>query len=260
MDCPSEEHAIQLALGGRPGIQKIGIDLSRREIAVLHCPELQSIESLRKAIPFKTVLLGSRETEFEERSGTSGKSEDGLERRALAWLLGLNFAMFLIETGVGWQAESSGLVADGLDMLADSLVYLLSFLSVGVGLSARIRATRLSAWFQGLLGISALAQAAWRFKFGSEPEPSWMIGISLLALVVNVSCLVLISRFRTGRMHMQASWIFSSNDVVANIGVVAAGVLVGWTGSRYPDLLVGMIICLVVLQGAWRINRLTQSR
>jgi Co/Zn/Cd efflux system component len=80
--------------------------------------------------------------------------------------------------------------------------------------------------------------------------------VSLLALAANVSCLLLLARHRHGGAHMKASWIFSTNDVLANLGVVSAGVLVAWTGSRVPDLAIGAAVALLVLSGALRILRL----
>jgi Co/Zn/Cd efflux system component len=91
---------------------------------------------------------------------------------------------------------------------------------------------------------------------GSEPEPVWMMGVSTVALVANVSCLYLISRHRQGGAHMKASWIFSTNDVVANLGVIGAGLLVSLTQSRFPDLVIGAIIATIVLTGSVRILRL----
>lgn len=52
---------------------------------------------------------------------------------------------------------------------------------------------------------------------------------------------------------MKASWIFSANDVLANIGVIVAGSLVALSGSQIPDLVIGLIIGLIVLYGARRI-------
>ncbi len=80
-----------------------------------------------------------------------------------------------------------------------------------------------------------------------------MMSISAVALVANVACLWLVSRHREGGAHMKASVIFSTNDVIANAGVIAAGGLVGWTGSRYPDLVIGAVIAVLVLLGARRI-------
>ena len=82
------------------------------------------------------------------------------------------------------------------------------------------------------------------------------ISIGLLALIANVACLALIYKKKDGGAHMQASWIFSANDVIANMGVIIAGVLVAFTGSRYPDLVIGFIIALFVLNGARKILNL----
>ena len=103
---------------------------------------------------------------------------------------------------------------------------------------------------------SAMAEVIRRFFLGSEPEPAWMMAVATVALVANVSCLYLILRHREGGAHMKASWIFSTNDVLANLGVIGAGLLVGWTQSRFPDLVIGAIIAAIVLTGALRILRL----
>ena len=83
-----------------------------------------------------------------------------------------------------------------------------------------------------------------------------MIGISLLALAANIACLALISRHRQGGVHMRASYIFSANDVLANLGVIAAGILVALTNSPIPDWTIGTLIGVLVLVGAFRILRL----
>jgi len=55
-------------------------------------------------------------------------------------------------------------------------------------------------------------------------------------------CMALLSRHRTGGVHMRANWSFSTNDVLANVGVIAAGALVAWSGSNLPDLVIGSAI------------------
>ncbi len=83
-----------------------------------------------------------------------------------------------------------------------------------------------------------------------------MVGISLLALAANVASLLLVGRHRAGGVHMRATYICTANDVLANVGVIAAGALVAWTGSRLPDLAVGTAVALLVLSGGVRILRL----
>jgi Co/Zn/Cd efflux system component len=92
-----------------------------------------------------------------------------------------------------------------------------------------------------------------RFVGGSEPVSSLMLIISCVALAANLFCLYLISKERTGEVHMRASWIFSKNDVLANLGVIIAGALIYFTGSRWPDLIIGSIITIVVLRGGFQI-------
>jgi Co/Zn/Cd efflux system component len=67
---------------------------------------------------------------------------------------------------------------------------------------------------------------------------------------------MLMSRHRGSGAHMKASWIFSTNDVLANVGIILAGGLVAATGMRWPDLLIGTAIALLVAGGAMRILRL----
>jgi Co/Zn/Cd efflux system component len=117
----------------------------------------------------------------------------------------------------------------------------------------KLRAAHLAGWLQLLLALGALTEVGRRFLYGNDPESLGMIGMALLALVANVSCLFLISHERESGAHMKASWIFSANDVLANIGVIIAGALVYWTGSPYPDLIIGTIIGVIVLSGARRI-------
>ena len=102
----------------------------------------------------------------------------------------------------------------------------------------------------------ALLEVVRRAVVGSEPASMLMMSIGLVALIANVTCLVLIAKKRDRGAHMTASYIFSANDVIANAGVIVAGVLVAWTGSSYPDLVIGAVIALIVLSGARRILNL----
>lgn len=82
-----------------------------------------------------------------------------------------------------------------------------------------------------------------------------MVAIGLLALVANVTCLLLIAKHRQEEIHMRASWIFSKNDVIANLGVIGAGFFVSLTGSAWPDLVVGLLVAAIVLRGGVMILR-----
>jgi Co/Zn/Cd efflux system component len=175
--------------------------------------------------------------------------KDKSERRVLIALLLINGIMFIAELVIGWWAQSTALIADALDMLADAMVYSVGLYAVGKTLQIKAHAARLSGSLQVLLGLLVLADILRRFIVGSEPVSSLMMGMGLVALLANVTCLVLISRHREGEVHMRASWIFSKNDVIANLGVILAGGLVAWSGSRLPDLVIGLLVVIVVIRG-----------
>lgn len=158
--------------------------------------------------------------------------------------------MFAIEVVAGVLAESTGLIADSLDMLADAVVYGVGFYAVGKAASAKIRAAFISGYFQMALALIVLLDVSRRAYFGSDPEPTYMVLVGLMALAANVVCLTLIARHRDGGVHMRASWIFSKNDVIANVGVILGGGLVFVTGVRWPDLIVGVAIAYLVFRGA----------
>ncbi len=171
------------------------------------------------------------------------------QSRVLMILLGINAFMFLVEITLGILSESTALIADSLDMLADATVYAIGLYAVGRPLSAKIRAAHISGIFQIILGASVFVDVFRRFVWGSEPESLFMIAVGTAALVANVICLQLIAKHRDGEVHMRASWIFSKNDVIANLGIIIGGVLVYMLESRYPDLLIGLAISIIVIRG-----------
>jgi len=175
--------------------------------------------------------------------------QDKSERRVLIALLLINGIMFVAELGVGWWAQSTALIADALDMLADAMVYGVGLYAVGKSSLVKVHAARISGSLQVLLGLLVLVDIVRRLIVGSEPVSILMMSMGLIALIANVTCLILIAKHREAEVHMRASWIFSKNDVIANLGVILAGGLVAWTGSRLPDLVIGLLVALLVIRG-----------
>lgn len=255
MDCPSEERMIRLVLNGLPELNSLSFDLTSRQVRAFHDGPVDLITTKLESLGLGATLLDTQSASQEAASANSASEEltASKEESTLKILLGINAAMFVIEMGAGLIAQSAGLVADSLDMFADAAVYGLALYAVGRSARLQVRAAHLAGFFQIVLALGVLVEVARRFLYGSEPESMLMMGIGAVALVANVSCLLMIYGHREGGAHMKASWIFSANDVLANIGVIAAGALVAWTGSPYPDLVIGTVVGLIVLNGARRI-------
>jgi Co/Zn/Cd efflux system component len=256
MDCPSEERLIRMAIEPSAEVSGLRFDLDARSVVVTHSGEADAILDRLTPLGLGARIEGTKEKEGSASADGEAQADPAGERRVLKLLLAINAVMFVAELGLGFLAQSTGLVSDSLDMLADAMVYGLSLLAVGRATKDQVKAARVSGVLQGLLAFGALAEVARRAVHGSEPVEGLMIGVALVALAANLTCVALLARHRKGGVHLRASWIFSTNDALANLGVVAAGILVAVTGSAIPDLVIGTIVGLLVLTGAVRILRL----
>ena len=191
--------------------------------------------------------------------GCEVEIKDKSQKSVLYWLLSINAIMFVVEITLGWYAESTALIADSLDMFADAVVYGIGLYVVGKAIHSKAKAALVSGYFQGLLGLLIVVDITRRLIMGSEPLSNFMMMIGILALVANMICLVLIHKHKDGEVHMRASWIFSANDVIANLGVIISGALVWWLDNRWPDIIIGVVIALVILRGSVMIVRDARS-
>jgi|TARA_B100002019_G_scaffold292350_1_gene315173 cation diffusion facilitator family transporter len=163
--------------------------------------------------------------------------------------------MFFVEFIAGWLAQSSGLIADSLDMLADTLVYAVSLYAVGKAIKYKANAAIFNGTLQTLLALLVLADVLQRLLFGSQPNANMMLWIAGLALVVNIACFALLYSSRNGDINIRASWICSRNDMLMNTGVIISALLVAQLNMAWPDLVIATVIALVVLRSAIRIIR-----
>jgi len=258
MDCPSEEGVIRMALDSVEPKVTLEFDTPNRIVRIFHGDNADVIEERMHSVGLGATLeiTSPVDSDAIAQAHEDAQQEAQKESGILKWLLAINGIMFVIEITIGWWAQSTGLIADSLDMFADAAVYGVALYAVGRSTRLKLRSAHFSGWLQLMLAFGALSEVVRRFMFGSEPASVLMMSMGLAALAANVLCLVLIAKSRNRGAHMKASWIFSANDVIANLGVILAGGLVAWTGSRYPDLVIGLIIGVAVLNGARRILQL----
>ena len=179
---------------------------------------------------------------------------DPAYRRALWIVVILNVGFGVAELFGGFITGSQALKADSLDFLGDGSITLIGLLALGWSALARARVALTQGLFLGALGLGVIAVAAVRALNAEPPEAGLMGGIGVAALVVNVAAALVLARFRKdGDAQARAIWLFSRNDALNNVAVIAAAALVAWTGSGWPDLVVAGIIALVFLHSAWEI-------
>ena len=251
MDCPSEENLIRMKLQELAGIIHLDFDIPDRQLTVYHSEMAQPIENA-----LSELNLGAQWIQTEETKDQNFTEESDQKKMLWAVLI-INFVFFIIEMTTGLISKSMGLVADSLDMMADAFVYGISLLAVGGPMIKKKRIAMLAGYFQIALALIGFMEVL-RRVFGVEemPDFSTMIVVSILALIANGICLYILQQSKSDEAHMRASMIFTSNDVIINLGVITAGIMVHWLNSNKPDLIIGSIVFVLVVQGAMRILRL----
>lgn len=254
MDCPAEEQLVRMVLRETPGIRSLRFNLRKRHLVVVHEGQPGPILVRLQRLNLGSALLDS------VPAVDDALVEDTGSQKSLLWqVLFINLLFFLLELGGGMLSQSMGLTGDSLDMLADGLVYALALYAAGGPAIRKKQIARTAGYLQAGLALLGFAEVVRRFVSAAEPPDyitmMWMSG---LAATGNGLCLYLIQRSRSKEAHMRASMIFTSNDVIVNLGVIAAGLLVLLTGSSLPDLVVGAVAFALVARGALQILKLSR--
>jgi Co/Zn/Cd efflux system component len=162
-------------------------------------------------------------------------------RRAVRLVALLNLAFFGIEFAVALAIGSVSLFADSVDFLEDTSINFL--ILVALGWPARRRA-KVGALLAGIILVPGLATlwTAWdKFMTLVPPEPLALSVTGLGALAVNLTCALMLVRFRhySGSLT-KAAFLSARNDTLANAAIIGAGLVTAYTLFAWPDLIVGL--------------------
>ena len=185
--------------------------------------------------------------------GCDAVAETEEQRRILRLALVLNAVMFVVGFIAGVIAQSTGLIADSLDMLADAFAYGIGLIAIARSATFKATAATVSGTLLLVLGVGVLIDVARRAIVGANPESTTMLLVASVSLVVNSIVLHLLSRYRRGEVHLRATWIFTRADVIANIAVITAALIVRYTQAEWVDLVVGALIGCYVAKEALEI-------
>lgn len=253
MDCPSEENLIRMKLKGHDSIVKLDFRIEERELTVYHNESDQKIFDSLNELSLNTELVSTVETD------EIVANDDNVQSKLLWQVLMINAVFFVLEMTFGLLAHSMGLVADSLDMLADAFVYGLSLFAVGAVVARKKSIAKFSGYVQIFLAVIGIIEVIRRyFRMDGMPDYTTMIIVSAFALLANWLCLYLLQKSKSNDAHMKASMIFTSNDIIINASVIAAGILVHVLADRTPDLIIGSVVFVIVLRGALRILKLAK--
>lgn len=182
------------------------------------------------------------------------------DKRSALWIVfWLNVSIAVGFFITGYLANSSALFANGLDNSSDAAVYGLSLFALLRSRKWKRGAARLSGILLLVFAVGIVADAVRRYLQGSEPVGAIMMGMAVVAAIVNLISLRLLRSLENQDVNLRAATTFSLNDFVSNGGIVLAGIGVMVLKQNWPDLIVGLAVGAIAVYGGITILREAHS-
>jgi len=175
-------------------------------------------------------------------------------RRVLMAVIAINVMGFGVVGVGGWLAGSAALAANTLDFAADAATYALSLWAIGKSVQVRASAALIKSGSLALMAVGILGFAVWRAVTGAIPQAGLISGLGLFGAAANLAAALLLVGFRNGDANVRSVWLCTRNDMIQCLAVAATGLAVALTGSRWPDLVVGVVLAAVFMRSAWQIT------
>lgn len=246
MDCANCVAKVTKAVEAVPGVAGVDVSLTAQRLRIQAEPA--ALPAVEKAVA--DAGYGVERLFGDESSRAAAPHHEPAYARALWIVVLINLGYGVIEIAGGLYAGSQAVKADALDFVGDGLITWLGLAAIGWGAAARARTALVQGWFLGLLGLAVLGYTFWRVIHPEWPRADWMGGFGIMGFVANIAAAAILLPHRKGDANMRAVWLFSRNDAIGNLAVVGAAALVMLTGSRWPDLIVAVVIALLFLQSA----------
>ena len=184
----------------------------------------------------------------------------GRMRRIVRLAALLNLSYFGVEFAVALSIGSVSLFADSIDFLEDTAVNLLILLALDWSTRSRARMGMALAGVLLVPGVATLWTAWHKFTVPVPPSPLPLSLAGAGALVVNLLCAIMLARYRQHSGSLtRAAFLSARNDVLANLAIIAAGLVTAFTRSAWPDLVVGLAIALMNADAAKEIYQLARE-
>ncbi|WP_232219376.1 cation transporter [Actinomyces sp. S4-C9] len=176
---------------------------------------------------------------------------DTRARRIVAWVAILNLIGFIIELVIASIIGSAALFADAADFLEDFLINMLVLTALGWSVASRRKASYGLAGLILIPAVAAFGTAIWKMVSGEPPEPLALSVTAILAMLINLASALLLLQLRKHETALvRGAWLAARNDVLANLLILAAGIVTLFWFSPWPDITVGIVIGIINLSAA----------
>jgi cobalt-zinc-cadmium efflux system protein len=187
----------------------------------------------------------------------------------LSWSLILTLAFVIVEAAAGYFANSLALLTDAAHNITDVIALGLSWFAIRITAQpanarktygyhrAGILVALVNSTTLVLISLGIFYEAYRRFISPPEVQAGILIGVGLIAVVINLVTALLVHRGSDTDLNLRSAFVHLMGDVISTVGAVMAGVLIYFTGANWLDPLVSVLIGFLILYNAWGILRET---
>jgi len=175
------------------------------------------------------------------------------QSKTLKIVLLINIVLFCLTAFYGWSANSTGLMSESIDDFGDAVTYALSLYVIYKSNQMKAKV----AFVKGCLILSGalfvLSQVVLHIIDNTVPIFETMGAVAFIALLLNLTCFFLLTRYREQDINMSSVWECSRNDILNNVSIIVASVLVWLTNMGWADIAVGLVLSLLLLKSSFNV-------
>lgn len=175
------------------------------------------------------------------------------QSKTLRIVLLINVFLFFLTAFYGLHSNSTGLLAESLDDFGDAVTYALSLYVVYKSNQMKARVAFIKGCLILLGALYVLSQVAQHLIDETVPIFESMGVVAFVALLLNLTCLFLLTKHREQDINMSSVWECSRNDILNNISIIVASILVWMTNLGWADIAVGLILSLLLIKSSFKV-------
>lgn len=182
------------------------------------------------------------------------------QSKTLKIVLLINVFLFCLTAFYGLATNSTGLLAESLDDFGDAVTYALSLYVVYKSNQMKARVAFIKGCLILLGALFVLSQVIQHIIDNTVPIFETMGVVALIALLLNLSCLLLLTKYREQDINMSSVWECSRNDILNNVSIIVASILVWITNLGWADIVVGLVLSMLLIKSSFKILKMSYSQ
>ncbi len=179
--------------------------------------------------------------------------------KTLKIVLLINVVLFCLTAYYGYIADSTGLLSESLDDFGDAVTYALSLYVVYKSDQMKARVAFIKGCLILLGAIFVIYKVIQHTLDSTIPVFETMGLVGVIALLLNLTCLFLLTRHREEDINMSSVWECSRNDIFNNLSIILAAILVWITNLGWADTAVGLVLSILLIKSSYKVLKSSYS-